>query len=73
MDHYEALANAIVTQAVKDYRMAQRKLKVRPSSLMARDIVREVEAFFHSAWFGTLTAIDPNYILYKLRKEESGT
>ena len=73
MDHYEALANAIVTQAVKDYRMAQRKLKVRPSSLMARDIVREVEVFFHSAWFGTLTAIDSNYILYKLRREESGT
>lgn len=71
MDHYEALANAIVAQAAKDYRVALCKLKKQPSSLMARDIVREVEAFFRSSWFRALTTIDPNFILNKLRREES--
>lgn len=73
MNAFDALANAIVVQATKDYRMALRKLKKRPYSPMARNIIREVEAFFHSASFRTMTSTDPNYILDKLRKEESVT
>ena len=59
MDHYQELANAIVLQAVKDYRMTddERELK-------------EIERFFRSAWFGVLTSVDPDLLISKLRKEK---
>ena len=59
MDPYQELANAIVLQAVKDYRMTddERELK-------------EIERFFRSTWFGVLTSVDPGLLISKLRKEE---
>jgi len=59
MDPYQELANAIVLQAVKDYRMTddERELK-------------EIERFFRSAWFGVLTSVDPGLLISKLRKEK---
>ena len=59
MDPYQELANAIVLQAVKDYRMTddERELK-------------EIERFFRSAWFGVLTSVDPDLLISKLRKEK---
>ena len=29
----------------------------------------EIDAFFHSPWYGTLTQIDPDYLIERLRKE----
>lgn len=69
MNSYENLANAIVEQAVKDYRKAQRKLRKHPENAKARSRIVEVETFFHSAWFKALTRADPDYILSRLQKE----
>ena len=50
-DPYENLANAIVLQAVKDWRSAVRKLKKRPRYDPARQMKDECERFFLSDWF----------------------
>lgn len=52
---YEALASAIVLQAVKDYKRGYR-----------RD---EVENFIYSEWFKTLTNIHPDYIMKVCRDD----
>jgi len=60
MDPYENLANAIVLQAVKDYRLTDDKAEIE-----------ELERFFRSGWFGVLTKVDPEYLIDKLRKEKN--
>ena len=68
-ESYEQLANAIILQAVKDYRDALKKLKKRPSYEPAKDMIAEVEKFFHSDWYRELTSIDGNFLIKKLRSE----
>ena len=71
MDGYQALANAIVTMAAKDYRSALRHLKRYPDSESAVSAKRELEAFFHSEWYSLLTTVDCNLILNRIREEEA--
>ena len=59
MNPYEELANAIVLQAVKDYRLHDDE----------RELAR-IERFFRSGWFSTLTSINPEMLISKLRKEK---
>lgn len=59
MDPYQELANAIVLQAVKDYRMTDDEQELK-----------EIERFFRSNWFGVLTKVDPNLLIANLRKEK---
>ncbi len=59
MNPYEELANAIVLQAVKDYRMHEDERELA-----------SIERFFRSAWFSTLTSINPEMLISKLRKEK---
>ncbi len=66
---YENLANAIVEQAVKDYRRARAKLAKAAEDVMALKMRRETERFFRSAWFGQLTALDGELLLEKLEEE----
>ena len=68
-DPYEQLANAIILQAVKDYRDALKKLKKRRRYDSAKDMISEVERFFHSDWYTELTSIDGNFLIEKLRSE----
>ena len=56
---YENLANAIVLQAVKDYRLHDDEQELA-----------SIERFFRSGWFNTLTSIDPEMLISKLRKEK---
>ena len=70
MDPYEALANAVVEQAVKDYRTARRKLKRDPSDDRAREEIVSIEKFFHSKRFTLFTLVDPDYILRMLKEEK---
>ena len=56
---YENLANAIVLQAVKDYRLHDNEQELA-----------SIERFFRSGWFNTLTSIDPEMLIAKLRKEK---
>lgn len=59
MDPYQALANAIIEQSVKDYRMTNDP-----------DELAELVRFFHSPWYGALTALDPELLISQLRKEK---
>lgn len=59
MDPYEELANAIVLQAVKDYRNA----------VLQQDM-NEIERFFRSGWFGFLTTIAPEVLIHNLKEEK---
>ena len=70
-DPYENLANAIILQAVKDYRAAKKKLKRNPKNKDAKLIVGDCERFFCSDWFGQLTSVDGKMLLKKLQEELS--
>ena len=69
-DPYENLANGIILQAVKDYRLARKKLKKRPKNESAKLMAEDCESFFRSDWFGALTGIDGEMLLRKLQEEE---
>ena len=63
----EDLTNAIILQAVKDYRSA-----LAGGSVNGRDskaVIAECERFFQSEWFNGLTKIDCNYLMKNIRKE----
>ena len=60
MNPYEELANAIILQAVKDYRLTDDEQELQ-----------EIERFFRSGWFGVLSKVDPEYLIRNLRKEKS--
>ena len=59
MTPIEELANAIVLQAVKDYRLHDDEQELA-----------NIECFFRSDWFSILTNIDPEMLVAKLRKEK---
>lgn len=67
-DPYENLANAIVLQAVKDYRDALKRLKKKPGNQAAMSDAMECERFFRSGWYKALTSVDGEYLIQKLRK-----
>lgn len=70
IEMYKELANAIVLQAVKDWRSAVRTLKKRPWYDQAKRTRNECERFFRSIWFVELTGLDGRVILKKLKQEE---
>lgn len=69
MNPYETLANAIILQAVKDYRAAGRKLKRNPRNSLARAESDSIEKFFRSDWYASLTRIDGEMLIRELQKE----
>ena len=69
LDSYEELANAIVMQAVKDYRTALKRVARHPKDRDGLAAKTECERFFRSGWFGVLTGIDPEMLVRKLQKE----
>ena len=68
-DPWENLANAVILQAVKDYREARKKFRKRPKNEDAKLMISDCEAFFRSEWFKALTSIDGEMLLEKLREE----
>ena len=68
---YEKLANAIVLQAVSDYRAALKKVKKNPNNRDAINEALQIEKFFRSEWYQTLTSLDGEYLIERLRKEIS--
>ncbi|MGE5495380.1 MAG: hypothetical protein ACM3S4_08795 [Burkholderiales bacterium] len=69
IDNYNNLANAIILQAVKDYRKALRTLSMNPNNRSAQYERSRIEQFFRSGWFGVLTSIDPEMLITKLKTE----
>lgn len=78
IEQYENLANAIVVQAVKDYRDQLRRWKKgrnsarsgeRAMAQNAKFAMESIEYFFRSEWFGRLTTLDPEVLIELLWKE----
>lgn len=69
-DPYERLANAIILQAVSDYRLALKKIRLHPRSGDAQAEIDEVERFFRSQWYTQLTSVDGEYLIRRLREEK---
>lgn len=68
-DPYERLANAIVLQAVSDYRVALKKIKAHPKNREAISEALEIEKFFRSGWYSILTDADGEYLIRRLQDE----
>ena len=68
--NYENLANAIVLQAVKDYRVALKCLNRNPRNKEALADKDEIERFFRSDWFSTLTSVDGEMLIRSLNMED---
>ena len=67
--NYEDLANAIIVQAVKDYRMARHRLKHFPRDKAAQGEIRSITQFVHSGYFTLLTTLDGPSLLRKIDEE----
>lgn len=68
-DPYESLANAIVIQAAKDYKTAYKKSKKRSQCKETQRELADLESFFRSDWYRTLTSVDGEMIMERIRKE----
>ena len=66
---YEALGNAVVIQAVKDYREAEHKLSRGKKNTIAESTKQECERFFQSPYFNVFTQLDGKALLSQLEKE----
>ncbi len=68
-ENYQKLANAIILQAVKDFKPAYRRLKRCPNDKAAQSAVREITKFFCSDYFCVLTSLDGPALLQRLMRE----
>ena len=67
--NYQDLANAVVTQAAKDYKYYHKRIEKNPADDYAKHEVRELEAFFSSKWIKRLINIDGAEILARIKGE----
>lgn len=67
--NYENLSNAIILQAVRDYRTALKCLKLNPNNRKALSDKEEIERFFRSKWYSTLTSVDGEMLIRSLSEE----
>lgn len=66
---YSELASEIVLRAVRDYKSALKRNKKKPDDADARYSIYECEQFFHSNWYQTLTDIDGDFLIRKVKAE----
>jgi len=66
---YRDLADAIILQAVADYRRARWKLRLCKHHQEALETKTECERFFRSTWFSTLCGLDGEQLLQDLKRE----
>lgn len=67
IEPYENLANAIVKQAVVDYKEQLHKLLKNPTSTSAMYEAQRIEKFFRSGWYTTLTSVDGERLIDGVR------
>lgn len=67
---YRDLANAIIVRAANDYRDALDG-KTYYENKPPESIIKEVEKFFHSSWYRTLTKVDGDFVIEQLRREHN--
>ena len=66
-DVYENVANAIVIQAVNDYRAALDGKGY--DYLPAKAVIKELEKFFRSSYYRSLTKVKGEYLIERLKQE----
>ena len=71
MNPYKELTNAIIIQAVKDYRDSVERLRYTPDDKSAQHDKRSIEKFFRSNWFSILSDLNGELLLKKLKEEVS--
>ena len=64
---YQPLIEAIILQAVRDYRNALAGRGYNGKSPEA--VITECEEFFHSDYFSRLTKVSGQYLIDRIRKE----
>lgn len=64
---YQELANAIIIQAIKDYRQICRILSRNPDNKLEQHKKKNIEAFFVSDYFAAITNLDGHVLLQKLK------
>lgn len=69
---YEQLANAIILQAISDYKTPPIDHGRKLDDDMIESARDEIERFIRSDWFGILTSLDPEYLIRLLREETHG-
>ncbi len=67
--HYKDLANAVILQAVEDYRTALGILRFNPRNIESGISKYEIERVFFSRWFRFLTKANPEMLISRLRNE----
>ena len=65
---YQNVADAIILEAVKDYRNALDGISY-DKRLSPEHAIERLEKFFHSKYFHVLTKVKPDYLIEQLRKE----
>lgn len=71
-ENYEALANAVIMQAVKDFRAALKRKKRFPDDRKAKKDIREITRFFCSQYFQALSDLDGPSLVKKIIEMEGG-
>lgn len=65
---YLDIANAIVAQAAEDYRKALNGISYCKNK-SPDECIEELETFFRSNWYRTLTKVDSEYLMEQIKKE----
>lgn len=68
MNPYQALANAVVEMAVKDYKQALKQHYRFPDNEDYKTEVANLERFFRSDWYVMLTSLDGEYLMAGVRR-----
>ena len=68
-ENWENLANAIILTAVKDFRTEYKKLLKNPKSKTAAAEVASLIRFFTSEYYSSLTSVDGEFLVRKLKSE----
>ena len=71
-ENYKALANAIIMQAVKDFRAAYMWKQRFPEDNKANKDIREITSFFCSQYFQILSDLDGPRLLKKIIEKMEG-
>ena len=69
IENYIELANAIIVLAAKDYKFTIRFLAKNPNHAKALQEKKDIEEFFLSEYFYTLTSIDGKKLIKKLQEK----
>lgn len=69
IDSYQELANAIVLQAVEDFRFLLKGLSVGPNDSGALREMQELELDIHTSFFQSLTALDIDKLFSDVKEQ----